>query len=170
MKRRLLACLAIAGLCLGAEVTPAVAATPRQRLANVIVPAYCRMPAQRLHNGQTAAKYLPASGGIEFRYAAAPISVHLGTSGTQLLAQYRCGAGGVSWPEVLVLYSSTNRFMSSVQLARYAPVSEHVQVDSWRAISGHRVSVSWRSYDGCCYNIRRHRSTLTLSGTSLRLR
>jgi hypothetical protein len=88
----------------------------------------------------------------------------------QLLAQYGCGAGGVSWPEVLVLYSRTNRLMATVQLARYAPASEHAQVDSWRAISGHRVSVSWRSYDGCCFDIRSHRSTLTLSGKSLQRR
>ena len=169
MKRRLVGCLFITMLTLLlVPATAASAATAKHRLANVRVPAYCRMPAQRLHDNKTAAKYLPKQGGIEFTYVAAPILVHVRHSGTQLLAQYGCTAGGVSWPEVLVLYSKGNHLIASLRLERYAK-TEHSQVDSWHAASGHKVVVNWTSYEGAGFEIRHHHSTLTLRKKHLQL-
>ena len=158
--------LAAALACVIGLVPGAVAATPRQRLANVVVPAYCTMPRQRLHDGNTAAKYQPAMGWMTLSGAAAPIRVHL-RHGTQLLAEYDCTAGGVSWPSVLVLYSRTNRLIAFLKLERYSN-TEHSNVVRWKVLSGHRVLVRWASYNGCCFDLHHHRSILVLRHGKLR--
>lgn len=166
--KKIIFCAVAIVLTLTTGVTDGSAATPRQRLANVAVPAYCHMPAQRLHHGTTARKYRPAQGSIEFDYLASPISVHLRKHGTQLLAQYGCTAGGVGWPSVLVLYDKHNALISSLRLDHYAK-AEHSQVDKW-SVAGHDVHLSWSSYEGAGFDIHHHRSTLSLRHGGLRMR
>jgi hypothetical protein len=165
---------AMAGLLLEAGVAAgpsALAATPtlKQRLANVVVPAYCRMPRQRLHNGKTAAKYLPASGSIFFGPPSkgGAMLVHLRSTGTQVLAQYGCNAGNVSWPAVIVAYDRHNRLIDDIKLGDISQ-TEHADIRTWHA-DGRIVRITWISYEGCCFHVKTHHSTLTLSGGRLHL-
>lgn len=159
---------AAAMLLVSTAAAPAQAATARQRLGSVVVPAYCHMPTQQLHDGKTAEKYQPRQGSIDY-HGAAPIAVHLTHRGIQLLAQYECSGGGnaVPWPSVLVLYNRHNTLLAHLPLARHTN-AEHAAVTSWRA-DGNTVKISWVSYNGAGAPFTHHHSTLTYSRTTLRL-
>lgn len=177
MKLRTLAASMCAATAV-ALVVPASIATPqslastttlKQRLANVIVPAYCQMPKQRLHNGKTQRRYLPASGSLLFGAASkgGAMRVHLGSTGTQVLAQYGCNAGNVSWPTVIDAYDARNRLIGFIKLGNISH-TEHADITQWRSV-GHTVRVTWISYEGCCFHRHTHRQTLTMSGGHLHL-
>jgi hypothetical protein len=126
------------------------------------------MPRQRLHAGKTASRYAPAEGWMTLSGHGAPILAHLRPGTALLVAQYTCTAGGVSWPAVLVVYDRTNRLVASLDLRRVSH-TEHAEVVGWSA-AGRTVRVRWRSYEGCCFQVRHHRSVLVLRHGHLRLR
>lgn len=170
MKTRVLAgVMSVVAVFALAPTTAAATPTLRQRLANVVVPAYCDMPQQRLHNGKTASRFLPAQGAIVFGKASSggAMRVHLRPVGTQVLAQYGCNAGNVSWPAVIVLYDRRNRLIGDIKLGNISH-TEHADVTHW-SVAGHTVKVSWVSYEGCCFHVHHHNQTLTLSGGRLNL-
>lgn len=85
-----------------------------------------------------------------------------------MLAQYGCTAGGVGWPEVIVLYSHRNRLIGFVKLGNHAH-AKHSQVNHWK-VHGHTVKVKWVSYEGAGFDIKHRHSTLTFSHGNLHLR
>lgn len=130
------------------------------------VPAYCDMPAQTLVNGVTSDKYKPREGWLKVD-APAPVLADLDSDGSQeLVARYLCTAGGVAWPEVLVIYGPGGTLKGSVELGEYGQ-QEHAEVLSWQP-SGQAVELRWRSYEGAASDFH-YRSRLTPSGGKARL-
>ena len=131
------------------------------------VPAYCDMPAQTLVNGVTSDKYKPREGWLKVDDPA-PVLADLDSDGSQeLVARYLCTAGGVAWPEVLVIYGPGGTLKGSVELGEYGQ-QEHAEVLSWQP-SGQAVELRWRSYEGAASDFHYYRSRLTLSGGKARL-
>lgn len=131
------------------------------------VPAYCRMPAQTLTNGVTSDKYKPREGWLKVDDPA-PVLADLDSDGSQeLVARYLCTAGGVAWPEVLVIYGPGGTLKGSLELGEYGQ-QEHAEVLSWQA-SGQAVELRWRSYEGAASDFHYYRSRLTMSGGKARL-
>ena len=131
------------------------------------VPAYCRMPAQTLTNGVTSDKYKPREGWLKVDDPA-PVLADLDSDGSQeLVARYLCTAGGVAWPEVLVIYGPGGTLKGSLELGEYGQ-QEHAEVLSWQP-SGQAVELRWRSYEGAASDFHYYRSRLTMSGGKARL-
>lgn len=131
------------------------------------VPAYCKMPAQTLINGVTSDKYKPREGWLKVDDPA-PVLADLDSDGSQeLVARYLCTAGGVAWPEVLVIYGPGGTLKGSLELGEYGQ-QEHAEVLSWQP-SGQAVELRWRSYEGAASDFHYYRSRLTMSGGTARL-
>lgn len=140
--------------------------SPTSALSDVEVPAYCDMPAQKLHGGVTLAKYLPKTGGIDFE-GAKPIAVQFSGIGSGILAQYSCSAGGngAAWPEVILLYNDQGALVTYLLLSSYTS-AEHAAVTSW-TVSGDTVTVTWESFEGAGGQMTNHQSSLTYANDKL---
>jgi len=118
------------------------------------------MPAQQLKGGKTATKFAPRGGEIE---TATAVSVDLdGDGGHEIIAKFRCSAGGVSWPQLLLVYSHGPVLRGSVDLGKRSD-QEHSDVDHW-ATSGAAVALTWLSYEGAGFDVQHHTSRLAMSG------
>lgn len=135
-------------------------------LSPVVVPAACTMPRQRLHHGHTQKKYLPAEGWIST--FAPPVRARLIGGHRDVVAEYQCTAGGVSWPSHVVIYGPTGRLLGSLDLGRSGLPQEHADVTSWHA-SGRSVTMSWLSYSGANFHRVRYHSRLRMRHHHLRL-
>jgi hypothetical protein len=174
--RRISAVIAAVGLTLtavGVAVTPAGAGPDRSSdrmtisdLRHSVVPAYCQMPRQRLHHNATARRYLPKQGWMNFDPPGQPIFVHLQPGPPDLVATYRCTAGGVSWPQVIVAYGPHGRLVDALFLSDYRPHQEHSDVTQWRA-AGHSIRMRWISYQGAGFDRHRSHSLITLRNDEL---
>ncbi len=129
-------------------------------LAGATVPATCDMPAQQLAGGRTLAKYAPREGTIDTKTA---LVVDLdGDGAAEVVARYDCGAGGVGWPQWLLIYSHGPVLRGAVDLGAYGK-QEHANVDRWSA-SGGIVSLTWSSYEGAGFEFNHHTSRLAMAG------
>jgi hypothetical protein len=166
-----LAC-AVAAALAPAMAAPSLTDAPNDRmtisdLRHAVVPAYCDMPRQRLHGGETAERFLPRQGWIDYRRDSRPIYAHLRDQGRNVVAAYICTAGGVGWPSVIVAYSNQGRLIDALRLSRFGH-QEHADVTNWRA-RGHSVRMRWTSYEGAGYDRHRYHSRVTLEGGRLAL-
>ncbi|CCI54015.1 hypothetical protein [Nostocoides jenkinsii] len=75
-------------------------------LASAEVPARCDMPKQTLINGATDPSFSPRSGWLILDDGVGPIAADLNGDGNQeLVVRFGCTAGGVGWPELLLVYT-----------------------------------------------------------------
>jgi len=137
------------------------------------VPENCDMPRQRLVNGQTTKRNKGAdpnaSGNLDSFgngvIAAYGDFARLGYQ--QALVPYSCTAGGVSWPQVLLLIGEGGALLSSFDLQTIGQ-AEHADVDSIKA-KGNAASLRWHSYEGAAFDRVDHTSTVTVDDGALQL-
>lgn len=158
-----------------AALTAQAAARPLRPtdLLAVRVPADCEHPAGRLSNGR-----LPLSGdnsgfamtwdATTKKFVATPLLTDLtGDGARELVGVMLCSAGGVTWPETVLVYTPSAdgpQLLGSVNLGELTP-HEHADVDSLKTVPG-GVLVTWHSYEGCCFMRQDWTATLrTRDGT-----
>lgn len=144
---------------------PAVADVTLATLTTAEVPANCELPAQRLVNGKTT-KGSPGEGGLvldQGRYAFVDLA---GLGYKQGLVAYGCNAGGVGWPEHLLLIGDGGRLLASYDLGK-VDKKQHATVTGITA--GNPVRMRWSAYEGAGFDIVDHDSTVTFSGGKLQV-
>lgn len=134
-------------------------------LRNAPVPPLCTHPGGRLVHG--ALPGLDVSQGYEFilapgtkglgvggRYTRPVMSDLTGDGAGEAVAVLQCSAGGVSWPDTVLVYGPGPRLLGALDLFKLAPVKlapvEHAGVSSLKLEKG-GVRVSFETYQGCCY-------------------
>jgi hypothetical protein len=65
-------------------------------------------------------------------------------------AVVHCSAGGVSWPDTVLLYGPGPKLLGTANVDAIHP-AEHANVESM-STEGRDVRVTWRTTDGCCFN------------------
>lgn len=137
------------------------------------VPENCDMPRQRLVNGKTTKRNKGASPYAEGNLdsfgngviAAYGDFARLGYQ--QALVPYSCTAGGVSWPQVLLLIGEGGALLSSFDLQTIGQ-AEHADVDAIKG-KGNAATLRWHSYEGAAFDRVDHTSTVTVQNGVLRL-
>lgn len=152
----------LVGTASTASATPASTPITRAYLSHAVVPADCGMPRQRLHNGTTAAKYLPAQGWIDKKHSIYAHFRGYGASRRYLVATYGCTAGGVGWPSWIVVYNAHGTLVAWINFGHHSRKQEHADLISWHA-SGRHVDVRWHSYEGAGFDVHNYRGVLRLS-------
>ena len=128
------------------------------------VPADCRLPAQRLVDGKTT-QGSPGGGSINTGPEKVGFADFAGLGYKQALTEYGCGAGGVGWPETLVLIGAGGKLLSSFGLSQLAAV-EHSNVTKV-SVSGNAAGVAWDSYEGAGFEMVHHQAQVTYSNGQL---
>lgn len=147
---------------LGGNTTSSTDVTPTD-LLTAMVPEDCdNVPAQRLVRGK--AKGEPGEGWLNSPHLAVDLA---GIGYKQQLASYGCTAGGVGWPEVLILIGRSGQLLASYDLGMIGK-QEHATVYAIKAADNAAV-VSWRSYEGAGYDIHSYRSRVSLTDGNLHL-
>jgi pimeloyl-ACP methyl ester carboxylesterase len=151
-------------------------------LLSAPVPAYCQHAAGRLVNGRLPLKRTADGGDVGFAtvlrgfgdekvsgFNIQPLIIDLTADGTRELAGVlSCSAGGVTWPDMVLTYSSSFKgpiLLGSLSLGDVT-AHEHSDVTSLR-VNGGRLTVKWTSYDGCCIEPRDWTATLRWNGKKL---
>lgn len=142
------------------------------------VPENCQIPRQRLVDGRSSdpTGENPHAGGrfaIDMNGSESgdgPILVAFGDFAglgyKQALVSYQCTAGGVSWPETLVLVGAAGRMLASYDLGQVRGTNR-ASVESMVSDED-AVTVKWASYDGgVARNRAQHTSTVTYRGNAL---
>lgn len=127
-------------------------------LLSAEVPAYCNLPRQRLRDGK-ATEGSPGGGGLVTdtgTYAFGDLA-KLGYQ--QGLAAYVCSAGGVGWPEVLILTGRGGKLLASFELADLGK-KEHADVRSM-TINGPIATIDWVAYEGAGFFITKHQAQVS---------
>lgn len=140
------------GLLVTAPAAAAPASTPQPQrgepnLANAEIPESCGHPATTLDGyekdfGQNGFAKLLVNKARTGRLGAE----RLKTTVVPLL----CTAGGVSWPNLVLLYDATSRLVGAIDLAGERHAQEHLDVKRIR-IRNHRAHLTLTGYDGCCF-------------------
>ncbi|WP_050670783.1 serine/threonine-protein kinase [Luteipulveratus halotolerans] len=128
------------------------------------VPAACQASAQRLVGGKAPKPFGGGLGQISDKVVYADIA---GIGYKQGLFAYDCSAGGVSWPQVLVLTGDKGELLGSLDLGQ-RDRKEHADVTSM-TVRGNVVDLVWKSYEGAGFDIVEHRSQVTYAGGRLSL-
>ena len=124
-------------------------------LRSAEVPANCGLPAQRLINGRTT-QGAPGGGWLGDESAQVDMA---GLGYRQALTTYGCHAGGVTWPETLILVGDGGTLLAHFDLGDLGQ-REHADVASLR-VEGNHVVATWNAYEGCCFYVTEHRSEIT---------
>ncbi len=124
------------------NVYPTVAQVNASTLRSAYVPADCRLPAQRLRNNSTT-RGGPGSGWLVNTVGYADFA---GLGYKQALTAYECTAGGVSWPEDLVLIGAGGKLLASLNLGSFVK-AEHSDLTSV-STSGNTARITWDTYEG----------------------
>lgn len=133
----------------------------RRALLTAQVPENCGLPAQRLANGETT-QGSPGSGSID------PKATYLDMAGLgyrQALTTYGCNAGGVSWPETLLLVGEGGELLASFDLNDIGH-HEHADVDTI-TVSRSAADIRWQVYEGANGYISYHASHVTYADGEL---
>lgn len=154
-----------------AAAVPAKSAFDPQSLR---IPAMCRHGAATLRDGvkdfgtdpsgasRGDASLISAIGSLKSPVPRPVLAKQRGSSahGAFAMVPIRCSAGGVDWPETLVLYTSTGRILAHTDLGRFG-YQEHASVTAL-TLRGDRARVHWRSYDGAGFSVHDRAATFTL--------
>lgn len=125
------------------------------------IPAYCRMPAQKLVGGKTADRFKPAEGNVTSGLG--PVLVDLdGDGAKEIVGEYWCTAGGVAWPEQMVAVWAGGRTLT-YDLSRGQGRSQVVS----RTPSGAGLDIRFGSYEGAGFDVHQHVGRLSLAGGRL---
>ena len=151
------------------------AATPTAiHIESARIPASCKHPAARLSGGvkdfgTTASGASRGSATLisRTRSTAVPIrhplfALQRGTSslGADEVVPISCDAGGVGWPDTIVLYKRSGAILASVDLGPIAD-KEHASVTAVSLRSNH-FRAHWDAYDGAGFHLRHEAGTFTL--------
>lgn len=128
-------------------------------LESAPVPSACEHPAGTLVDGNLPLipDYL---GGVFLSRDADGVPIHLEThltgKGSEYLALLDCSAGGVAWPQVVVLYGPGPTLLGSIDLRDVEPGppyggSEHRNVETWHS-DGNTVQATIINYEGAGYD------------------
>lgn len=124
-------------------------------LLSAPVPSACEHPAGRLVNGELPG--IPANRGLVQLDGVGTVegvvtepTTMAGEAG--VLAVLNCSQGGVSWPQVLVLYASGPTVLGHLDMAGIGTVAEHADISTLEA-RGDAVVVTWKTYEGCCFDV-----------------
>jgi hypothetical protein len=158
--------LTIVVVVLGSSTTLASASATSVTETDLLtaeVPAYCNMPRQRLVDGKTT-KGSPGIGGIQAATFNGTPTITYGDFAKlgyrQALTVYGCTAGGVGWPDVLILVGAKGKLLASFPLDRINNHREHAAVSSVSA-TGTQATVSWTEYDGAGSDVTDHLSRVS---------
>ena len=124
-------------------------------LQSAQVPADCQMPAQRLKNNVTT-KGSPGQGNLIETVRYGDLA---GLGYKQALTAYVCGAGGVSWPEDLVLIGAGGKLLASLNLGTFVP-AEHSDLDTV-SINDRTAQITWNTYEGAGFGHVYQSATVT---------
>jgi hypothetical protein len=151
----------------------------RLRRLGPSIPASCRHPAGGLVSGSLP---LPSSsdspspgvatvlkGKDTRKFLVPPVRADLTQDGTPELAGVLLALlGGVSWPELILVYLPGPKLLGYIDVGRVTP-AEHSDVLSMEP-DGDDLQVTWRSYEGCCSDMRKHSGTVHWNGSRLVMR
>lgn len=141
-----------------ARPTGRAALAPYQlALRNAAVPASCRHAATHLDGYEKHWPNYRGDGSLEIRKA---IHGHLaGRSGWVTVVPYVCNAGGVTWPELVLVYGAHARLIGSVDLGNVRRVQEH-EITRRLAFADGKVRFLFDGYSGCCSMHSVHRGII----------
>lgn len=140
-----------------------VGITSITQLRNAPIPASCQHKAAHLRNFN-ATWGMNGSASLDRRHA---VFVALGGNATKYaVVPLDCNAGGVEWPQLLLVYGAGPRLVGYVELPGG---QEHSDVTAMTA-SKRSAIVRWESYEGAGFGTTTHRSTLTLTSGKVVLR
>lgn len=132
--------------------------TAKQQLVNAPIPASCRHQA-------TTLKGFARQWGPDGRRGSASLDVDQavftalgGGTKSYAVVPFSCDAGGVSWPQWLLVYDRGPHLVGGSELPGN---QEHATIDSLSAHGG-TVRVRWSSYEGAGFDIVTWSSALTL--------
>lgn len=129
------------------------------------------MPRQRLVKGKTTKRNKGASTYAEGNLDSFGTGVtaayrdFAGLGYQQALVPYSCTAGGVSWPQVLLLIGEGGALLSSFDLSTIGQ-AEHADIDTIEP-QGNAASIRWHSYEGAAFDRVDHVSTVTVQNGEL---
>lgn len=142
-------------------------------LLSAPVPALCAHPAGRLVDGSLPG--IPPHGGhvtIATKasdYTEPPVSADFDGDGVdEIAAVIDCDAGGVAWPQALVVYRTGPELLGYVDLKNVTH-AEHSTINRLVA-DGNGVTIDWVSTDGCCGNLRHSTGRAVWDGSRVVLR
>jgi hypothetical protein len=128
-------------------------------LANAPIPATCEHPATTL-DGSTKDFGQDGFARLETAYAR---QGHLkGHRGAVAVVPLTCSAGGVTWPQHLLVYQkgpAGPTLVGSVHLSSKTARQEHEDVTAMR-FRHRKLRVSWHGYDGAGFTVAPYRGTL----------
>ncbi|WP_159440912.1 hypothetical protein [Jatrophihabitans endophyticus] len=145
-------------------VFPTIEKVTASTLRTAQVPAYCRLPAQRLVAGHTT-KGHPGSGDIAVTGALVGRADFAGAGYQQILTVYGCNAGGVGWPQQLLLVGAGGTMLGHYELGKYDR-QEHSNLTSL-TVAGHSADITWDSYEGAGFYVVHHGATVRYTGGTL---
>jgi pimeloyl-ACP methyl ester carboxylesterase len=137
-------------------------------LLNAPVPASCRHTATRLKGYKLdydTGNHGLSRGFAELETKQAVFGDVTGDGRSDAVVPFLCTAGGVSWPEFLLVYGPGPRLEGTVDLASLPMQQEHADVDKLTLSGGKkpRVTVAFRSYEGAGFGIGTYTGTLAWS-------
>lgn len=135
------------------------------------IPSVCKLPAGDLVFGRTPWIATSLGGASLADNIGKQVPLSPQSNGT--LALLNCSAGGVGWPQTLVLYGPGSKLLShldlsTVQYPGHTGSWEHIQVERID-VDGNEVGISLRSYEGAGYEIRTWRGRLHIAEDVMRL-
>ena len=138
--------------------------TVRQLRRAAPVPESCGHPETTVHNGTRefgqkgyAALSLRASD-----LSASPVFADLNGDGLREAAVvFGCSAGGVSWPDWLLVYGNGPELLGAISMMELASTQEHASIRDVE-VDGNALRLHWVSYDGASFNPRYLTGTVRL--------
>lgn len=139
-------------------------------LASAPYPAMCTSPAGRLKDGKdlrgldgNVAANMPGS--PAYNAPSAPVLVDLNHDGSkEMVVEFDCDAGGVTWPSVIVVYGSGWKVLGTIDLGKVANDDRYygkARVASWSAGKG-GVSLTWNASQGASGDVSRRTGLIKL--------
>lgn len=136
------------------------------------VPSLCQHPAGQLVNGE-----LPglgtSDGFVNLAVQASPAAAapafadFTGDGNGDAAAVAQCSAGGVSWPEHVLFYSSGPQLIGDLDLSTVFS-DEHADVQTM-TVHGQDLVITWRTYTGAGTNFRTWTGSAHWNGTTMQL-
>jgi len=144
--------LRVAAAALAASMVVLLPAAPSQaagitsiaQLRNAPIPASCRHQATTLDG---YGKSFGMNGDAQLVTGAARFGHLRGVAGSVAAVPLSCNAGGVGWPELVLLYGAGKHLLGYVDLAKLPTAQEHEDLVRLRFGKG-RIQVRWQGYEG----------------------
>jgi hypothetical protein len=138
-------------------------------LLNAPVPASCEHPAGRLVKGNLPVSPRPdgTGGGMgSVNGLTPPVLTDLTRDGVkELVGVYGCTAGGVGWPQLILVYTAGPKLLGYVDLGDLVQ-TEHSVVKTMKP-DGADLSVTWQSYEGAGFDMATFSGKLHWDGSQV---